>query len=104
MFSESDRTGVNNPKSSSMLLPPFSMQVSVPNGISEFELTTNLVKVLLIDNQIIIGEAIHRILASEADISISYQIIERHKGTIHAKSQTGVGTEFVIEIPIALVE
>ncbi|MBD2197059.1 MULTISPECIES: sensor histidine kinase [Calothrix] len=55
-----------------MLLPTFSMQVSVPNGISEFELKTNLVKVLLIDDQIIIGEAIHRLLANEADISVYY--------------------------------
>jgi len=35
-------------------------------------------------------------------LAISYQIIEKHQGNIHLKSEVGYGTEFAIEIPIAL--
>ena len=33
-------------------------------------------------------------------LSISYGIIERHQGTITAKSQLGVGTSFTVRIPV----
>jgi signal transduction histidine kinase len=33
-------------------------------------------------------------------LSISQSIIEKHKGTIDVKSETGKGTEFVISIPV----
>ncbi|MEH2379636.1 MAG: hypothetical protein V7K27_12255 [Nostoc sp.] len=33
---------------------------------------------------------------------MSYQIIEKHQGNIQLKSEFGYGTEFAIEIPIAL--
>jgi len=35
-------------------------------------------------------------------LAVSYQIIEKHKGKITCNSQAGIGTEFVIEIPITL--
>ncbi|MEQ9357323.1 PAS domain-containing protein [Coleofasciculus chthonoplastes] len=35
-------------------------------------------------------------------LAVSYQIIEKHKGKITCNSQVGIGTEFVIEIPITL--
>ncbi|MEH2023577.1 hybrid sensor histidine kinase/response regulator [Nostoc sp.] len=35
-------------------------------------------------------------------LAISYQIIEKHQGNIQLKSELGYGTEFAIEIPIAL--
>jgi two-component system, NtrC family, sensor kinase len=35
-------------------------------------------------------------------LAISYQIIEKHQGNIKLKSELGYGTEFAIEIPIAL--
>ncbi|MEQ8755580.1 MAG: PAS domain-containing protein [Coleofasciculus sp. G1-WW12-02] len=35
-------------------------------------------------------------------LAISYQIIEKHKGKITFNSQSGIGTEFIIEIPIKL--
>jgi signal transduction histidine kinase len=35
-------------------------------------------------------------------LAVSYQIIEKHKGKITCTSQVGIGTEFVIEIPITL--
>ncbi|MBL1197903.1 MAG: response regulator [Nostoc sp. GBBB01] len=35
-------------------------------------------------------------------LAISYQIIEKHQGNIKLKSELGYGTEFTIEIPIAL--
>ncbi len=55
-----------------MLLHSLSTQVPLPNDISELELKTDIVKVMLIDDQLIIGEAITRILANEADISFYY--------------------------------
>ena len=33
-------------------------------------------------------------------LSIAYGIIEKHKGTIEVKSETGKGTEFIITLPI----
>jgi len=33
-------------------------------------------------------------------LATSYQIIEKHHGTICVKSQPGNGAEFIIEIPI----
>ncbi|MHC5727955.1 MAG: sensor histidine kinase, partial [Nostoc sp.] len=35
-------------------------------------------------------------------LAISYQIIEKHQGNIQLKSELSYGTEFAIEIPIAL--
>lgn len=35
-------------------------------------------------------------------LAVSYQIIEKHNGNITVESHVGIGTEFVIEIPIAL--
>lgn len=35
-------------------------------------------------------------------LAISYQIIEKHKGKITFNSQAGIGTEFIIQIPIKL--
>ncbi|MEB3826711.1 ATP-binding protein [Phormidium sp. CCY1219] len=32
-------------------------------------------------------------------LAIAYQIIEKHRGTLHCNSQAGKGTEFTIEIP-----
>ncbi|MBI2560648.1 MAG: hypothetical protein HYW14_05910, partial [Planctomycetes bacterium] len=32
-------------------------------------------------------------------LSISYSIIQRHKGTIRVKSELGKGTTFTIELP-----
>ena len=37
-------------------------------------------------------------------LSISYGIIEKHKGKIEVESQPGVGTEFIIRIPLILSE
>ena len=37
-------------------------------------------------------------------LSISYGIIEKHKGKIEVDSQPGVGTEFIIRIPLILSE
>ncbi|KST68299.1 histidine kinase [Mastigocoleus testarum BC008] len=35
-------------------------------------------------------------------LTISYQIIKKHRGKIEVKSESGYGTEFIIEIPITL--
>ena len=40
-------------------------------------------------------------LGTELGLSISYQIIENHKGIIQLHSQVNDGTEFVINLPIA---
>jgi signal transduction histidine kinase len=55
-----------------MLLSSLSTHIPLPNGISDFEFKTNIVKIMLVDDQIIISEAINRILANEADISLHY--------------------------------
>jgi two-component system NtrC family sensor kinase len=34
-------------------------------------------------------------------LAICYQIIEKHHGTIQVSSELGVGTEFIVEIPVA---
>jgi two-component system NtrC family sensor kinase len=34
-------------------------------------------------------------------LSLSYGIMQEHKGRIHAESEPGVGTEFILELPIA---
>jgi signal transduction histidine kinase len=33
-------------------------------------------------------------------LSISYGIIEKHKGTIEVESEVGIGTKFIIKLPI----
>jgi signal transduction histidine kinase len=37
-------------------------------------------------------------------LSISQSIIEKHKGNISVKSETGKGTEFIISIPVKQTE
>ncbi|MBN4005400.1 MAG: response regulator [Nostoc sp. LPT] len=55
-----------------MLLPNLSTQLASPHCLSEVNIHTNTVKVMLIDDQVIIGEAISRMIANETDISFNY--------------------------------
>ncbi|BAZ50000.1 response regulator receiver sensor signal transduction histidine kinase [Nostoc sp. NIES-4103] len=55
-----------------MLLPHLSMQLTSSEGVNEVKIHTETVKILLIDDQIIIGEAISRIIAKETDIDFKY--------------------------------
>ena len=38
--------------------------------------------------------------ATGLGLSVAYQIIKTHKGTITVNSQLGVGSEFIVELPI----
>ncbi|MDF5706185.1 MAG: response regulator [Nostoc sp. S4] len=48
------------------------MQLASANCLNEVKIHTETVKILLIDDQVIIGEAISRIIANETDISFNY--------------------------------
>lgn len=37
-------------------------------------------------------------------LSICYRIITKHNGKLHVKSEIGVGTEFIIELPLSVLE
>ncbi|OCQ94522.1 hybrid sensor histidine kinase/response regulator [Nostoc sp. MBR 210] len=55
-----------------MLLPNLNMQLASPNLLDELKLQTEDVKILLIDDQAIFGEAINRMIAKEPDITCNY--------------------------------
>ncbi|MBD2496112.1 ATP-binding protein [Nostoc sp. FACHB-280] len=55
-----------------MLLPNLNMQLASPNLLNELKLQTEDVKILLIDDQAIFGEAINRMIAKETDITCNY--------------------------------
>ncbi|GBE91085.1 sensor histidine kinase [Nostoc cycadae] len=55
-----------------MLLPQLSMQLTSSERVSELKLHTENVKILLIDDQAIFGEAISRMIANETDITFNY--------------------------------
>ncbi|MFN6560735.1 MAG: sensor histidine kinase [Nostoc sp. ChiSLP01] len=55
-----------------MLLPSLNIKLASTNCVNEAKLNTENVKVLLIDDQIIISEAISRIIANEGDIVFNY--------------------------------
>jgi DNA-binding response OmpR family regulator len=55
-----------------ILLPSLSIKLASTDCVNEVKLNTENVNVLLIDDQKIIGEAINRIIANEADIIFNY--------------------------------
>ncbi|MBD2458895.1 response regulator [Nostoc sp. FACHB-87] len=55
-----------------MLLPNLNMQLASPDLLEELKLPTEDVKILLVDDQAIFGEAINRMIAKETDITCNY--------------------------------
>ncbi|MBD2489562.1 ATP-binding protein [Aulosira sp. FACHB-615] len=55
-----------------MLLPNLNMQLVSPDLLEELKLPTEDVKILLVDDQAIFGEAINRMIAKETDITCNY--------------------------------
>jgi len=55
-----------------MLFPNLSMKLTSADCVNKVKIRTETVKILLIDDQVIIGEAINRIISNEPDIAFHY--------------------------------